>query len=162
MLRKALEQAPAPPILSSGDLDRVERETRDEHDSGDEWPATWVVTAPDGVLRCGGRRREHVDVAGGGEIFAAGEIWFAFDRRMKTWIVSRITNRSIGYRIPLAESYEAVREALAKAGIEHATGAYDEVYVSATCREHGLQILRDGEVLECKVCFEPAEAVHAR
>jgi hypothetical protein len=162
MLRKALEHPPAPAILSSCDLDRVEHETRDEHDPGDELPATWVVTTPDGLFRCGGRRREHVDVAGGGDVLAAGEVWFAFDPRRKTWIVSRITNRSIGYQIPLAESYQAVGEALAKAGIEHAAGAYDEVYLSATCREHGLQILLDGEALECKICFEPAEAVHPR
>jgi hypothetical protein len=152
LLKKALEHPPDPPIRSQTDLDPIA--------SFDDHAGTWVVTAPDGHFRCGARRREHVDVAGGGEVHAAGEIWFELDRQ-KRWVVARITNRSIGYGVPLPASYAAVRAAFERIGIAHATGAYDETFVSGLCPEHGLQVLRDGDAFECKVCFAAILPVHA-
>jgi hypothetical protein len=159
ILQRAREHPPDPPILHVADLDRVEREEGPA--PAREWVGTWVITASDGLFRCGSRRREHVDIAGGDEVLAAGEVWFAFDRRRKSWIVARITNRSIGFRIPLPESYEAVREAFQRIGLEHASVTYDETYVGAHCPEHDLQVLRLGEPLECKVCFGPVQPVHS-
>lgn len=56
-------------------------------------PMTFVV-ALDGVLRLAPRRSEHVAVAGGQDVLAAGEMTFA--RAGTGWWVAEVTNQSTG------------------------------------------------------------------
>jgi hypothetical protein len=57
-------------------------------------PFTFVV-ALDGVLRLAPRRSEHVALAGGHDVLAAGEM--AFAAAGAGWRVAAVTNQSTGY-----------------------------------------------------------------
>src|SRR6185369_17742 len=68
-------------------------------------PFTFVV-ALDGELRLAPRRSEHVALAGGHDVLAAGEIAFA---AASGWYVVEVTNQSTGY-CPDPDSWPAVGE----------------------------------------------------
>lgn len=76
-------------------------------------PVTFVV-AVDGVLRLGPRRSEHVALARGQEVLAAGEIRFVADG--DGWRVAEVTNQSTGY-CPDPNSWPAVAAALEREGV---------------------------------------------
>jgi len=81
-------------------------------------PQTYVVTR--GVkFVIGGFLEEHVDVAQGKEVRAAGEAWF--ERQGDRWAITSINNRSNGY-YPAANSYCWVSKALSKTGIQFPPG----------------------------------------
>src|SRR5258706_11327733 len=69
-----------------GEFGRDPRELRE--------PFTFVV-ALDGLLRLAPRRSEHVTLAGGRDVLAAGEITFVSAE--KGWRVAEGTNQSTGY-----------------------------------------------------------------
>ena len=78
-------------------------------------PFTFVV-ALDGDLRLAPRRSEHVALAGGHEVLAAGEIAFAL--AATGWHVVEVTNQSTGY-CPDTDSWPAVSQALDRIGVRH-------------------------------------------
>ncbi|GAA3238793.1 TFIIB-type zinc ribbon-containing protein [Dactylosporangium siamense] len=109
-------------------------------------PFTFVV-ALDGVLRLAPRRSEHVALAGGRDVLAAGEMAFAAD---PGWRVVAVTNQSTGY-CPDPDCWPAVAGALDRAGIAHPGGFTDRV-VFRRCPGCGERnIVRDGD-LTCALC----------
>jgi len=80
--------------------------------AADNRPQTYVVTL-DGKFYIGGNVQEHVEVAKGQDVLAAGEVEFDLD----TFDITYINNRSNGY-YPGATSFRWVKEALAETGIK--------------------------------------------
>jgi hypothetical protein len=76
-------------------------------------PFTFVV-ALDGVLRLAPRRSEHVALADGADVLAAGEM--AFAPAGTGWRVTEVTNQSTGY-CPDPDCWPAVAEALDRVGL---------------------------------------------
>ena len=81
-----------------------------------EKPQTYVVNMGYEFLVSGNLLHEHVQVAGGQNIVAAGEAFFDVDD--KGWYIREINNRSTGY-YPDASCYVSVRKALHKSKIRH-------------------------------------------
>lgn len=80
---------------------------------GDEPVVTFVIDLDSG-LRVGPRRSEHVSLAGGQAVLAAGEIRFEADGDALR--VAEVTNQSTGY-CPPASTWPAVAAALDGLGI---------------------------------------------
>lgn len=93
---------------------------RDRRDLGE--PVTYVV-ALDGVLRLAPRRSEHVALAGGRDVLAAGEM--AFAAADIGWRVADVTNQSTGY-CPDPGCWTAVAQALDRVGLPHPGGFTEE------------------------------------
>jgi hypothetical protein len=130
----------------------------DARDSLDGWlagrdrrelvePFTFVV-ALDGLLRLAPRRSEHVALAGGRDVLAAGEIRFTLDET--GWRVAEVTNQSTGY-CPDPDSWPAVGGALDRACVPHAGRFTEEVIFRhcPTCGERN--IVRDDD-FTCALC----------
>ncbi|MEU8660352.1 hypothetical protein [Actinoplanes philippinensis] len=110
-------------------------------------PVTFVV-ALDGSLRIAPRRSEHVALAGGGDVLAAGEMTFA--REGGRWTVAEVTNQSTGY-CPGPGCWTAVRRALDHLGLDH-PGAFTTEIVFRRCPSCGERnIVRDGD-FTCALC----------
>jgi hypothetical protein len=78
-------------------------------------PFTFVVGI-DGRLRLAPRRSEHVALAGGQPVLAAGEMTFA--PAGSGWRVDEVTNQSTGY-CPDPDSWPAVGAALDRLDVRH-------------------------------------------
>jgi hypothetical protein len=130
----------------------------DAHASLDGWlrsrdraelvePFTFVV-ALDGVLRLAARRSEHVALADGQDVLAAGEMTFA--RTETGWRVAAVTNQSTGY-CPDPDCWPAVAEALDRAGLLHPDDFTDKVVFRRcpACDERN--IVREGD-FTCALC----------
>jgi hypothetical protein len=110
-------------------------------------PLTFVV-ALDGMLRLAPRRSEHVALAGGRDVLAAGEMTFA--PAETGWYVAEVTNQSTGY-CPDPDSWPAVARALDSAGIRH-TGNFTDKVIFRRCPTCGdRNIVRD-EDFTCALC----------
>ena len=112
---------------------------------------TYVVSQ-DGVLRVADRRSEHIACAGGEAVLAAGEL-----TATAAGTVIEASNQSTGY-CPEPSCWVALRDALARAGIEH-PGGFTREFVfrrCPACRERNL--VKDGW-FECSLCSAelPAE-----
>lgn len=115
--------------------------------------ATYVVDA-EGVLRVADRRSEHVACAGGGPVRCAGEMTFHLGSPVE---VVEVSNQSTGF-CPEPESWPAVAEALARAGLE-GPGGFSPKCVFRRCLVcEGINLVKCG-VFECGVCGQelPAE-----
>lgn len=110
-------------------------------------PFTFVV-ALDGALRLAPRRSEHVALAGGHDVLAAGEI--AFAPIVSGWHVVEVTNQSTGY-CPDPDSWPAVVEALDRIGVRHPCDFTDKVIFRRcpACGERN--IVRDND-FTCAHC----------
>ena len=86
-------------------------------------PMTFVI-ALDGALRLAPRRSEHVAVACGQDVLAAGEM--TFSRAGTGWRVTEATNQSTGY-CPDPECWPAVARALDRVGMSHPGGFTNHV-----------------------------------
>ncbi len=110
-------------------------------------PLTFVVT-PDEGLWLAPRRSEHVALAGGRDVAAAGEMTFARDTA--GWRVAAVTNQSTGY-CPDPDSWPAVGRALDRLGIAH-PGDFTEKVVFRLCTACGERnIVRDQD-FTCALC----------
>jgi hypothetical protein len=118
---------------------------RDRQELGE--PFTFVV-ALDGVLRLASRRSEHVALACGHDVLAAGEMTFASVER--GWRVVAVTNQSTGY-CPDPDCWPAVGRALDRIGVPHPGTFTDKVIFRRcpTCDERN--IVRDGD-FTCALC----------
>ena len=74
----------------------------------------------------GGYLNEHVDVAAGRPVLAAGEAVLE-ERPDGTWAITAINNRSYGY-MPDAASSAAVEQALRDTGIPYPHDGFTEIY----------------------------------
>ena len=127
-----------------------------------EWdePFTYVV-GTDGLLRLAPRRSEHVACAGGASVLAAGEM--AFGRTGSgggRWAVTEVSNLSTGY-CPDLYSWQAVGEALDRAGFERRDRPDDFTHPivfrrCVSCRERN--VVRD-DFFVCAVCGADLPAV---
>ena len=88
-------------------------------------PQTYIVGL-DGKLLIGGLINEHVDVAKGGDVVAAGEIEFEKDDD-GLWQVEYVNNRSNGY-FPGRSSFYHVKNALTEQGILLNREAFDRAF----------------------------------
>lgn len=112
------------------------------------------VVALDGTLRLAHRRSEHVALAGGRDVLAAGEM--TFERTSAGWCVTDVTNQSTGY-CPDPDSWPAVGRALDDLGIRH-PGDFTEKVVFRRCQACGERnIVRDGDFV-CALCDSPLPA----
>ncbi|MBU2666152.1 hypothetical protein KOI35_21875 [Actinoplanes bogorensis] len=110
----------------------------------DAGPCTFVV-APDGQLRLASRHSEHVALAGGHEVLAAGEMTFGPGPS-----VVAVTNQSTGY-CPDPDCWPAVAEALDRLDVPHPGGFTDQVVfrLCPACGERNL--VRDHD-FTCALC----------
>lgn len=92
-------------------------------DHGSERPQTYIVN--DLGFYIGGLIDEHVQVARGGKILSAGEIWFT--KQEGLWSVDYVNNRSNGYH-PDPKSFVHVKNALNRAGIKFENTKFTESY----------------------------------
>jgi hypothetical protein len=106
-------------------------------------PATFVVDR-DQALRLAPRGSEHVACAEGGDVLAAGEMFFDGVE------VVEVTNQSTGY-CPEPESWVAVAHVLGRLGVQHPSG-YTSAFVFRRCDGCGeLNVVKDGW-FECEIC----------
>jgi hypothetical protein len=109
-------------------------------------PCTFVVTL-DGDLRLAPRRSEHVALAAGQDVLAAGEMTFTAGR------VVAVTNQSTGY-CPDPDSWPAVAQALDRRGIPH-PGGFTDWLVFRRCETCGERnVVRDND-FTCALCDGP-------
>lgn len=110
-------------------------------------PLTFVVML-DGEFKLAPRRSEHVALAFGRDVLAAGEVTFACDA--SGWRVLEVTNHSTGY-CPDPDCWPAVRDALDRLGIVH-PGDFTDKVVFRRCPSCGERnIVRDGD-FTCALC----------
>jgi hypothetical protein len=110
-------------------------------------PVTFVV-ALDGALRLAHRRSEHVALAGGRDVLAAGEMTFA--PAGSGWRVVEVTNQSTGY-CPDPASWPAVGGALDRLGVRH-PGDFTDMITFRRCPACGERnIVRDDD-FTCAMC----------
>lgn len=110
-------------------------------------PFTFVV-ALNGTLRLAPRRSEHVALADGHDVLAAGEI--AFTPTVSDCYVVAVTNQSTGY-CPDPDSWPAVRDALDRLGVRHRDDFTDKVMFRRcpACGERN--VVRDND-FTCAQC----------
>ncbi|WP_432994234.1 hypothetical protein [Dactylosporangium sp. CA-233914] len=116
-------------------------------------PFTYVVTL-NSELRLAPRRSEHIALAGGRDVLAAGEI--AFAPAASGWHVIEVTNQSTGY-CPDPDSWPAVGEALDRIGVRHPDDFTDKVTFRCcpACGERN--VVRDND-FTCACCDSPLPA----
>ncbi|MEU2702434.1 MULTISPECIES: hypothetical protein [Micromonospora] len=142
----------------------VDAVTVDSIASLDEWlagrdpgdlvePVTFVVDL-DGVLRLAPRRSEHIALAGGRDVLAAGEMAFALAGG--GWRASEVTNQSTGY-CPDPDCWPAVAEALDRVGVPH-PGRFTDQVIFRRCPSCGERnIVRDDD-FTCALCGDTLPA----
>ena len=110
-------------------------------------PFTFVV-ALHGLLRLAPRGSEHVALADGRDVLAAGEMTFTLTGT--GWRVAEVTNQSTGY-CPDPDSWPAVGMALDRVGVGHPGNFTDEVIFRRcpACGERN--IVRDND-FTCVLC----------
>ena len=110
-------------------------------------PVTFVVLLGGGLMLAP-RRSEHVALARGQDVLAAGEM--TFGPAGSRWRVVEVTNQSTGY-CPDPDCWPAVRTALDQLGIRH-PGDFTEKVVFRLCPSCGERnIVRDGD-FTCALC----------
>lgn len=110
-------------------------------------PLTFVV-ALDGVLRLAPRRSEHVALAAGRDVLAAGEMRFA--PADTGWYVAGVTNQSTGY-CPDPDCWPAVARALDDLGLPH-PGTFTDTVIFRRCPACGERnVVRDDD-FTCALC----------
>jgi hypothetical protein len=109
--------------------------------------ATFVVDV-DGRLRLADRHSEHVACAAGQPVLAAGEI--TFQVQSDDVLVEMVSNQSTGY-CPEPESWPAVAQALARAGLSAPAGYEPALFFRRCPRCATVNVVKDN-ILVCDVC----------
>lgn len=121
-------------------LGRIGRPERGE-------PFTFVVPL-DGVLRLGPRRSEHVWLAAGRDVLAAGEM--TFTPAEAGWRVAAVSNQSTGY-CPDPDCWPAVARTLDQLGIPHPGDFTDKVVFRRCPACQQRNIVREAD-FTCALC----------
>lgn len=117
-------------------------------DRGDiDEPFTFVVTL-DAGLRLAPRRSEHVALADGGPVLAAGEMTFA--HAGADWRVVEVTNQSTGF-CPDPDSWPPVGAALDRLGVRH-PGDFTAKIIFRRCPFCGERNIVREDDFTCAVC----------
>lgn len=103
------------PVNSYEDIERMSAILEEDLKYPHFKPQTYVVTA-DGTFVLGGYRNEHVEVAKGEAVIAAGEAGLVRNDQ-GIWVINYLNNRSNGY-YPSKTTYHFVRKALEKSGVQ--------------------------------------------
>ncbi len=115
--REQAEQKEGIIIASVQDLQKIEetleRNRKDAEKGSIQHPQTYVVDL-EGRFKAGGDIEEHVQVASGQDVLAAGEAYFERDKQ--GWFIKSINNRSNGY-YPHQNAHIHVAKALKGTGI---------------------------------------------
>jgi hypothetical protein len=126
------------PIRSQADLQAIAPILREDLTWSSSKPQTYIVTA-DSVFVLGGYLNEHVEVARGEPVLAAGEATLE-EQPDGTWRITALNNRSYGY-MPDECSWAAVDRGLSATGVEYPRGGFTEVYPTEGTWEDVLAIL---------------------
>jgi hypothetical protein len=118
---------------------------RDRGELGE--PVTFVV-ALGGVLRLAPRRSEHIALAGGQDVLAAGEMTFASTGA--GWCIAGVTNQSTGY-CPDPDCWPAVAEALERVGLPH-PGGFTGRIIFRLCPSCGERNIVKDDDFTCALC----------
>ena len=110
-------------------------------------PFTFVVGL-DRLLRLAARRSEHVTLAAGQDVLAAGEITFA--SAGADWYVAAVSNQSTGY-CPDPDSWAAVAAALEHVDTRHPSAYTDPIIFRRCPACHERNIVRDEDFI-CVLC----------
>lgn len=134
------------PVRTREDLERwVESQPEAAHDF--EVVAAFVVDA-EGALWIGDRHSEHVVLAQGGDVLAAGEV--TFRKEGPEWEAGEVTNQSTGY-CPEPDSWPAVEAALSQAGIAD-PGEFTTGFAFRRCDNcHNINLVKD-DWFYCALC----------
>jgi len=140
-------QPPGTPIAGAADVLRWVKQTGQTVARGELLAVTFVVD-PSERLLIADRHSEHVACAGGGNVLAAGELFFRIVGGHVC--VEQVSNQSTGY-CPEPESWEIVGRVLDRIGLEHPEG-FTTVSVFRRCAQCGERnIVKDGWFF-CDVC----------
>ncbi len=113
LLERALQKPPVHTIGSSADLDALAETIQRNLEESPSKPQTYIVL-PDHTLWVGGDIHEHVLVAHGEKVLAAGEV--VFIKKENRWTIPSINNRSNGY-YPGANTFTHIRRSLCDAQV---------------------------------------------
>ncbi len=112
-------------VVTSENLDQsIKILTENKRDRGQEVPQTYVVT-PDLKMYVGGTLNEHVQVAQGSDVLAAGEV--ELEPTEDSWEVTYLNNRSNGYH-PARNSFIWVKKALEFSGVVLKQDKFSETF----------------------------------
>ncbi|MEU1396768.1 TFIIB-type zinc ribbon-containing protein [Micromonospora zamorensis] len=140
-------QRPSVEAVTGGSRAVLDRWLADRIRAELDEPFTFVV-ALDSLLRLAPRRSEHVALAAGQDVLAAGEIMFAYEA--SAWRVLEVTNQSTGY-CPDPDCWTAVSGALDRLAVEH-PGDFTTKLLFRRCPSCGERnIVRDGD-FTCALC----------
>lgn len=95
------------------DLQKAIPKIEQEKNGHPSKPQTYIITT-DNKMFIGGDVHEHVDVAQGEDVLAAGEAFF--EKYDNKWIIEKINNRSYGY-FPDKTCFSEIKKALENSGI---------------------------------------------
>ena len=105
-------------------LNSIEEYIKQQERDYPEVPLTYVII-PSGDMKIGVNLNEHVDVARGKDVKAAGEVRFTNEKRV--WKVTYINNRSNGYH-PTDTSFHWVAEYFKSLDIAFDKKGFDETF----------------------------------
>lgn len=142
-------------IRTTADVSAWIRESHQAVGAGGTVPATFIIDSGQQLL-VADRHSEHVACAGGGDVLAAGEIFFIVDVRSAVF-VAEISNQSTGY-CPEPSCWEVVETVLDRIGLDHPPGFTAEC-VFRKCPECGARNIVKEAWFYCDVCGHelPAE-----
>lgn len=135
-------------IRSAADVAKWIGESGQTAAGGEVVAATFVIDA-NGRLLVADRHSEHVACAGGGDVLAAGEIFFSIDRGNVIG-VAEVTNQSTGY-CPEPSCWVAVEATLDRIGLDHPAGFTTECIFRRCVKCGARNIVKDGW-FGCDVC----------
>jgi hypothetical protein len=132
------------PIGSSAERDQwiTNQDSRDLDE-----PFTFIVDL-NGTLHLAPRRTEHVQLANGQDVLAAGEVQFT--QHGSRWVVQEISNQSTGY-CPDIDCWPAVSAALDAAGVGRPDRFTGPIVFRRCSRCQERNIVQD-EVFVCAMC----------
>jgi hypothetical protein len=147
IMAKVPERPVGTPILCPADVAQWAATSGQVLRRGELLAATYVVDPPERFL-IADRHSEHVACAAGGEVLAAGEVFF--DLTGPQVSVVQITNQSTGY-CPEPDSWGVVDRALRTIGLPHPAG-FTMICIFRRCPACGTRnIVKDGWYY-CDVC----------
>ncbi|MBI2668939.1 HEAT repeat domain-containing protein [Candidatus Woesearchaeota archaeon] len=115
-------------LVLADELARHEQQLQENQAGFDfERPQTYIVDM-EGLLYIGGTLNEHVQVAQGQDVLAAGEL--KFERTGILWSVVYVNNRSNSY-YPAASSFAWVKEFLEQSDVGCDKESFDEIFPPA-------------------------------
>jgi hypothetical protein len=144
---RVAEHSAGTPVNGAADVVRWTEQTG-QRVARDEILAATFVIDPSERLLIADRHSEHVACAGGGDVLAAGELFFSVDG--KDVSIEQVSNQSTGY-CPEAESWAVVVRVLDRIGLAHPEG-FTTVCIFRRCTHCGERNIVKDDWFVCDVC----------